>query len=129
LQKSQSIVQGVTSDQVSGSTMLNRPLLIWTRAFELMNRRSASRGCHANKARISYKAESNSFQCNIISWEEFTYQVYFCNEPPSVLDHRVDMQILRHNDLLFHTITISRLPTVLAMNSEPQLQMTLVGHG
>ncbi|MGL5935534.1 MAG: hypothetical protein ACRCZI_07915, partial [Cetobacterium sp.] len=39
-------------------------------------------GRHADKQRISYKAEGDGFQCDVIAQEGFTYQVYFRNEPP-----------------------------------------------
>jgi Transposase IS4 len=41
-------------------------------------------GRHADKQRISYKAEGDGFQCDVICQEGFTYQVYFRNEPPPV---------------------------------------------
>ena len=39
-------------------------------------------GRHSDKLRISYKAEGDGFQCDVICQEGYTYQVYFRNEPP-----------------------------------------------
>ena len=39
-------------------------------------------GRHGDKLRISYKAEGDGFQCDVICQEGFTYSVYFRNEPP-----------------------------------------------
>jgi hypothetical protein len=39
-------------------------------------------GRHADKLGITYKAEGNGFQCDVICQEGYTYQVYFRNEPP-----------------------------------------------
>jgi Transposase IS4 len=41
-------------------------------------------GRHADKRRITYKAEGDGFQCDVICQEGFTYQVYFRNEPAPV---------------------------------------------
>jgi Transposase IS4 len=39
-------------------------------------------GRHSDKLRISYKAEGDGFQCDVIAQEGFTYACYFRNEPP-----------------------------------------------
>ncbi|CAB9519576.1 unknown protein [Seminavis robusta] len=39
-------------------------------------------GRHVDKLRITYKAEGDGFQCDVLCEEGFTYAVYFRNEPP-----------------------------------------------
>ena len=41
-------------------------------------------GRHGDKLRITYKAEGDGFQCDVICQEGFTYCSYFRNEPPPV---------------------------------------------
>ena len=45
---------------------------------------SGFQGRHADKLRITYKAEGNGFQCDALCDKGFTWTVYFCNQPAPV---------------------------------------------
>jgi hypothetical protein len=38
-------------------------------------------GRHADKRRITYKAEGDGFQCDALCDEGYTFSFYFCNQP------------------------------------------------
>jgi Transposase IS4 len=57
-------------------------------------------GRHGDKLRISYKAEGDGFQADVICQEGFTYQSYFCNEPPIAIVEQIIGFQGRHGDKL-----------------------------
>ena len=70
-----------------------RPLLKWMlfvfqlawclgAIFSVDEQTVGFQGKHADKLRITYKAEGDGFQCDALCENGFTYQFYFRNEPP-----------------------------------------------
>lgn len=50
-------------------------------AFSVDEMTMGFKGHHADKKRITYKAEGDGFQCDALCQEGFTYQVYMRNDP------------------------------------------------